>query len=317
LDTEATENVRRAVPRSCETLGKQSGVDASQHTVSERDRVGPEANGQMTKFAVSNIAWDWTEEDAVLRELQNAGVTGIEVAPTKVWPDWSGATPKAAGILRQRLADRGFFIPALQSVLFGRSALRLFGDRAARLALREHLAMVGRLAYAIGARAMVFGSPQNRDRGLLPSRAAMDQAVEFFSDVGSALSPMGVALCIEANPPAYQCNFLTRWHEAAELVQRVHSPGIALHFDVACTVLAGDDPIVAIQDCEIPFAHFHISEPLLGAFYEPRIDHAAVGKALRERGYQGWLSIEMRRHEDPVRALREAIRNAKDCYGRA
>ena len=47
------------------------------------------------RFAVSNIAWDRHDDPEVLALLRAHGVTGIEVAPPKVWPGWDGATPEA------------------------------------------------------------------------------------------------------------------------------------------------------------------------------------------------------------------------------
>ena len=48
------------------------------------------------KLAVSNIAWDDVEQSAILAQLPALGVAGVEIAPTKLWPDWLGADPVAA-----------------------------------------------------------------------------------------------------------------------------------------------------------------------------------------------------------------------------
>lgn len=266
------------------------------------------------KLAISNIGWDPPEERSALAMLRDSGVGGIEIAPTKVWPGWQGATLNAARSLRQRLATAGYEIPALQSVLFERPDLQLFGDQTVRRALREHLVMIGHLACAMEAPVIVFGSPRNRDRGALSSADATEQAAAFLADVGSDLATLGVVLCIEANPAAYGCNFLTHVSESAELVARIDSPGIGLHFDVACTMLSGDDPIVEVARHGRLLRHFHISEPQLGCFSLPTIDHPAVGEALRLSGYDGWVSVEMRRQMEALQQIGRAIAYAKHCY---
>ena len=266
------------------------------------------------KLSVSNIAWDAEEEETILPALRDAGVLGIEVAPTKVWPGWVGATIEAAEALRNRFAKLGLAIPAVQSLLFDRPELCLFADKAGRRLLGEHLVMVGRLARALGARTLIFGSPRNRDRGCLQVEDAMRSAASFLAVVAEDLADLGVCLCIEANPAAYDCNFVTRWIEAAELVNRVGTPGIGLHLDVACTVLAGDDPVVAIRQCGTSLRHFHVSEPRLGGFSRPSIDHLRVGRALTESGYNQWISIEMRRGQNSCADIDEAVRYVKRCY---
>ena len=37
------------------------------------------------KLAVSNIAWEPDEDEAVYTLMQKYGVTGVEIAPTKIW----------------------------------------------------------------------------------------------------------------------------------------------------------------------------------------------------------------------------------------
>ena len=60
--------------------------------------------------------------------------------------------------------------------------------------------------------------------------------------------------------------------------------------------------------------HFHISEPELGSFASPVIDHGRIGAALRATSYPEFVSIEMRRQVDPVASVREAIDYAVAHY---
>jgi D-psicose/D-tagatose/L-ribulose 3-epimerase len=266
------------------------------------------------RLAVSNIAWDEAENEAILGILPGLGVTGLEIAPTKLWPDWSGATPEHAAAVRRSMEGRGLPIPALQSVLFGRPDLQLFGNDENRLALVDHLSRVAALAGALGAGAIVFGSPRNRDRGELTHEQAMQRSVPVLRDIGDAYAKAGSCFCLEPNPEKYNCNFLTRWQQVAELVDRVDHPGVGIHLDTACIHLAGDDPVEAVAACGASMRHFHISEPELGGFAHPAIDHARIGAALRACPYRGYLSIEMRRQPDPAASVREAVAHATAHY---
>lgn len=268
------------------------------------------------RLAVSNIAWAADEQPAVLAALAGLGVTGIEVAPTVVWPDWHGATPQAARELARMLAGEGFAVPALQSILYARPALTVFGDAAGRAALAAHVAHVARIAEGLGAAVMVFGSPRNRLRGDLAPEAAMAAAVPVFRALGEACHAAGTALAIEANPAEYGCDFLTRWHEAAELVERVDHPGVVLHLDTACTSLAGDDSVAAVAACAGRIRHFHVSAAQLGPVAEDgTTDHAAIAAALRAQGYGGWVSVEMRRAAAPLDTIRHAAGLMRRHYG--
>ena len=49
---------------------------------------------------------------------------------------------------------------------------------------------------------------------------------------------------MEANPPEYGADFVTRAAEAIELVKAVNHPGFRLHLDTGCMTLA-NDPVAA------------------------------------------------------------------------
>ncbi len=266
------------------------------------------------KLAVSNIAWDAPEDAAVLAALREGGVHGVEVAPTKFWPDWQGMSVAAAKAEAQRLADAGFAVPALQAILFGRPDLQVFGDEASVAALIAHIGKVSAVAAAFGARTLVFGSPRNRDPGALSQEAAIEQAAAVFRRIGAVCADHGVVLGLEANPPAYACTFMTHWSEAAAVVRRVDHPGVRLHLDIACTEMAGDQATDAIGNAVDIISHVHITEPQLGDLWDPKMHHAAFGAAIAASGYDGWASIEMRRADDPVAAVAQAVAFARTHY---
>ena len=267
------------------------------------------------KLAFSNIAWGPGEDNEVLDLLLAHGVKGIEVAPTRLWPNWDGATPEAAAAWARAMHQAGFQTPSLQSLLFGRPDLQVFGSSQQQTDLITHLAHVAKLAAAMQAKVLVFGSPKNRDRGDLTPAQAMRRAIEFFRQAGQVCTDAGVTLAIEANPSYYSCNFVTRWQEAEELVRGCNHPGIGLHLDTACTVLAGDDPVAAVPQVADILVHVHASEPDLGPFERPRTDHQAVGDALRAVNYAGWCSVEMRRTSTALASLQQAAQLVARCYG--
>jgi sugar phosphate isomerase/epimerase len=264
------------------------------------------------KLAFSNIAWNDEEEPHVLGLLRKRGVDGIEVAPTRLWPEWAGATPAAARLVRSRFAAEGFEIPSMQAILFGKPHLSLFGDR---LAFIDHMRAVADLAAALGARVLVYGAPKSRDRGDLTPAAAFERAIEVLRLVAVECAARDTALCIEPNPAAYGCNFILESREGTALVRAVDSPGLQLHLDTAGMTLAGEDPAQAVAAGGAHLCHTHISEPHLAPIAPASIDHARIGRTLRKIGYRGWCAIEMRRVDDALAALTRAVDLACTCYG--
>lgn len=269
------------------------------------------------KLGVSNIAWPADLEPQAAGLLQKLGVTGVEIAPTTVWSAPLTAATDDIARYRRFWSDRGIEIVALQALLFGREDLALFGSAAARAETVTYLSAMIRLCAELGARALVFGSPRNRDRGDLSDAEANRIAVAFFDELGSRAAAEGVVFCIEPNPPSYHCNFVTTSGQAVELVRQVGNPGFGVHLDTGGMTLS-EEPIDASVAAALPWCrHFHVSEPQLRPIGTAGVDHPRFGAILRRLQYRHWISIEMRlqSRESCLRDVAAAVARARADYG--
>jgi D-psicose/D-tagatose/L-ribulose 3-epimerase len=268
------------------------------------------------RLTASNIAWKPAEDEAAAEALRQAGAGGVEIAPTAAWPRPLEATAQQVREYRKWWEDRGLRISSMQALLFGKPELRIFGDEAARKATFEHLAGMIRLGGALGAGALVFGSPKNRAVGSMPRAAAEDVAVAFFRGLGEIAVEHGTRLCIEPNPPEYGADFITTAAEGLALVHKAGSKGFCLHLDAGGMTMS-KDPLSPEVFAEA--VHFHASEPNLapvGSGGTGGTDHAAFAGALRAAGYHGWISIEMRAAGESgnVDPLRRPLRTVAATY---
>jgi sugar phosphate isomerase/epimerase len=281
-----------------------------------------------SRLSISNIAWDPTEDDTVADVLRREGVTAVEIAPTKWRENPVQATAAEIERYRRSWADRGLRISSMQSLLFGRPDLELFGT--SRLRLAEYLYRVIELGAGLDARALVFGSPKNRLRGSLAMPDAMASAAEFFRDIGEFAAQHGVVIAIEANPPEYGCDFVTTTSEAVALCRAIGSVGVGVNADLGGMTMSADEPRATIEATRGSLAHVHASEPNL-AELGAKADHSAAAAGLVGIGYAGWIAIEMREGERGsegggekhaarsanVAAVERAVRFAKVAYAPA
>lgn len=271
------------------------------------------------KLAVSNIAWPREQDAAVAEVLVEHGVTGIEVAPTKVRPNPLEATDDEIAAYRRFWNDRGIEIVAAQALLFGRPDLTLFESAETRVRTLEYLTGIVRFCARLGAGSFVFGSPKNRRVGGLPAASARGVAAEFFGRLGEAAHRAGAAVVMEANPPEYGADFVTRAAEAVELVRAVSHPGFRLLLDTGCMTLAGDAIPATLAEGLPLLRHFHVSEPNLDPpGTSGRVDHRAFAEELANRGYSGWVSLEVRESKPFVLdEFTSSIRWLKERYAPA
>ncbi|MFD2261671.1 sugar phosphate isomerase/epimerase family protein [Lacibacterium aquatile] len=233
------------------------------------------------RLAVSALAWGKTDDPKMLARLVQAGVTGIEVAPSKQWgPEWHLLTRAEWRAFAARLADTGLKPAGIQSLLYGLQG-SIFGPEAPAIA--ERLKLCRELALEIGAPHLVFGSMNSRKRGDLSPEEAMERAAAFFAPLADDACP----LLIEPIPSAYGCDFINTTVEAAALAV-VGKMG--LHLDSGTSLMSGEDLPAIARDYGVQAANVQISGPQLGA-----LDGDVEGfvKGLQRAGYRGWISVEM------------------------
>jgi sugar phosphate isomerase/epimerase len=268
----------------------------------------------MMRLAVSNLAWPGELDRMAFEHLARLGVSGLEVAPTRL-AGWEELTRPRLLEYRDRAAGHGLSVSSLQAILFGRNELHLLGDAASFDALCTHMRHVSDIATMLGAQVLVFGAPRNRLRGGMETQAAWDLACERFALLGEITAAAGVVIGIEPVPSVYGADFLVSWDDVLRMVAAVDSPGVRVHLDTGCVLLGGGSIGEAIAAAGPLLAHFHAAQPQLGDFAAPAGNHVEAARVLRSGGYDRWVAIEMREQaEDPIGSIETAVHFVRKIY---
>ena len=245
------------------------------------------------RLAISNIAWDTVEDEAVFKLLHHFSVDAIDVAAGKYFPELTEATDADIAKVKHWWEERGIAITGMQALLFGTTGLNVFGSTESQQAMLRHLTAVCRIASGLGATRLVFGSPKNRDRGHLTDQETMDIAVPFFQQLGDIAQNYGVLMCLEPNPPCYGANFMINSVETAQVVQVINHPAIKMQLDTGAITINGEDAAEILQDYAPLIGHIHASEPNLLPLGDGSTDHAKIATALTQQLPNHIVSIEM------------------------
>jgi sugar phosphate isomerase/epimerase len=269
------------------------------------------------RVAISGIAWDVTEDDAIAQLLRARGVGVIDVAPGKYFPDPQTASDARIQAVRKAWADRGISVHGMQALLFGTSGLNLFAAADVQETMLDRLDAVCRIGAGLGAGPLVFGSPKNRDRSGLDDAQTDRIAVDFFRRLGDRAARHGVTICLEPNPERYGCNFMTRTDEAARMVRLVDHPAIRMQFDSGTVTINGEDVAALLERHHDVIGHVHASEPDLVTLGTGGTDHQAIGAVLRRWLPDATVSIEMAGQPGINHAplVVQAVELALRCYG--
>lgn len=241
------------------------------------------------KLSISNLAWGQTPLEEIAPHLKAAGINGIEIAPTALWPDLTKVSINDVTKVRKYLNDEGLLVSGIQSLLFGHPEYQLF-DPSSWIKMLEHLKMVIKIGGELGADAAVFGSPKNRIKGALSENDANQQAKAFLIQLAEVLAENEIVLTLEPNAPDYGADFLVNYEEVVLLSSQIDSPHIAPQIDTGCLWMVGIDPLDAFKD--FTPHHTHLSTPHLGVV-PGNFNFKDLIKFAHKNDYQGWLVIEM------------------------
>ncbi|CAG8871560.1 hypothetical protein PS627_04508 [Pseudomonas fluorescens] len=268
------------------------------------------------RLAISNIAWDAIEDQAVADLLGCFAVDAIDIAPGKYFPEPAKATALDMARVKAWWAERGIALTGMQALLFGTTGLNVFGTAESQAALLEHLSHVCRIGGGLGATRLVFGSPKNRDRSSLDDEQTLAIAVPFFRQLGDIAQANGVVVCLEPNPTCYGANFMTTSAETAAVVRAVAHPAIRMQLDTGALAINGEDPQQVLAACSDLIGHVHASEPDLLPLGDGTTAHAAMAAAIEHYLPDHLVSIEMvaTREESHLDSIERALEVATQAY---
>lgn len=183
-------------------------------------------------------------------------------------------------------------------------------------ALADYVAVVMARAQRTGMRHIVYGSGRSRTvpDGFDHARAA-DQIVAHLKRWGAIAADHGITLVLEPLN-AEECNIVTTVGEGAELVRRADHPAVRLLADTYHMARDGDDP-GAIRAAGDLIVHAHCGEGNgRGPIGSTGEDHRPYFRALKDAGYDGGVSIEVKwtnRDEQLPQALDELRRQIDEA----
>ncbi|TKT82505.1 sugar phosphate isomerase/epimerase family protein [Aquamicrobium sp. LC103] len=274
------------------------------------------------KLAISNIAWKPEEAEDAYALLEEMGVGGLEIAPGLFFAGESDPfRPSEAAVADrlERIRRAGLELVSMQSLLFGVEDAALFGSGEQCERFVAGLVRAIDLAARLEIPNLVVGSPANR---VIPTHMedgeALSVAMSVFRLLADHAKANGCRLAMEPNPAVYGTNFLTSLSEAVAFVREVDHPAVMLNFDTGALHLNGeiDNAGALFAQARPHISHVHVSEAHLAPVPGDQSMLLKTLAAVRNAGWQGWVSIEMRAAPtDRLAHARQALRSCLDAIG--
>jgi sugar phosphate isomerase/epimerase len=246
------------------------------------------------RFAICNEMFEEWKIGEVFRYAKEVGYDGVEVAPFTLAESVALLSDDDRNRIRREAEDAGVAIVGLHWLLVSPKGLYItHPDRAIREKTERYFVDLVHCCADLGGDRMILGSP--RQRSLLEGvsyEQAWGYARECLRNIAPAAEDRGVTLCFEALAPA-ETNFVNTAAEAIRLVQEVDSPNVRIVLD-AKAMSSETIPIPEIiRRSRGWVAHVHANDPNLRGPGFGDLDFRPIAAALRDIGYDGWISVEV------------------------
>ncbi len=223
--------------------------------------------------------------EALFRDIRATGFDGVEIPVFE-------ATPEHYADLGSLLDEIGLERTAVAAM--GDPAMNLISpDRSQREAGIDHMKWAIDCTAALGARTLSgpLHSTLGHFSGEGPTAEERARAVEALRAIGRHAAANDVTIGLEALN-RFECYLVNTMDDLSSLVDAVGHPNVKAMYDTFHANIEEADPVGAFTRNLRNIVHVHISENDRGVPGRGSIPWRETFAAIRQSGYDGWLTIE-------------------------
>jgi sugar phosphate isomerase/epimerase len=258
----------------------------------------------LMRFGICNeIFQNWTLEDTFTYAAK-AGYDAVEIAPFTIAKYVTEISAERRVEIRELAARAGIAISGIHWVLVQAEGMYLtHPDAEIRAKTARYFVDLADFCADIGGTRIIVGSPKQRDvMDGVGYEQAWAWATEVFRQAVKRAEERGVVICFEPLAPS-ETNFVNTAAEGIRFARQFDSPAMSIILDVKA-MCSEEKPIPQIiRESAGNFAYFHANDRNLKGPGFGDVDFVPIAAALREVGYDGFVSVEVFKFEEGAEAI--------------
>ena len=236
------------------------------------------------RLSMSNLAWNTEDSQNVYEYLCRKNFTGIEIAPTKLFPESPYTkTDDAISYFDDLKTNYNIEVSSIQSMWYGQTG-NIFNSVQERLFLQNYTFLAVDFASKIRCKNLVFGNPKARNKG---DNHKKNEVFDFFRTISDYAHKQDTCIALEPNPTIYGTDFINTTKQAFDFCRESGCKHLRVNIDLG-TIIYNNEPFNIIEKNLDLVNHIHISEP-----YLKKIKKRDIHKKLKNLDFDKYVSVEM------------------------
>ncbi len=248
----------------------------------------------MNKVAICQEMFGDLPFEEILKQVQDLGYNGLELAPFKIAEDIRCIPIEEAKRMKEFAKKIGISLYACHWLLVSPEGMHICSPDADQVReTRNFFKGLIDFSSILGVEVLVFGSPQQRSiqKGW-DFQESYERAVNFFRTMGEYARKKNIFIAFEPLGPQIT-NLGGDFQEAITLLEAISHPSVKLHLDTSAMVRDPLDPLEQINKVDVDqIAHVHLNDPNKLGPGMGNFDFYPLLDALLNKGYDKWFSIE-------------------------
>jgi len=241
-------------------------------------------------LSISNLAWDYNENDYIFNNLKQIGINQIECVLTKI-DDWSKLDKNKISEYKILLDKYDIKPNSIQSLFYGVKC----GSITEENKIIDHFKKLIEYSNILETKILVFGSPNLRKKNNNWEKSL----INIFKTLDIILNGTDVIIVIEPNSKIYKGEFFTNIYDIIEFIKKNKFINIKTMIDTHNLFLENDDPIKTIEEYFDYIKHIHISELNLSAIKEKKF-HIEFSNKIKKLNYKNIITYEILKCDDII-----------------
>lgn len=268
------------------------------------------------KFAICNeIFQGWSLEDT-FAFVGKTGYDAVEIAPFTIAKAVTDISAERRAEIKALAQRNNIAISGIHWVLVQTEGLHLtHPDPEVRKRTGKYFCDLVDFCGDLGGQIIVVGSPKQRN---LETGVSFEQGWEWatgvFRDAVMRAEQRGITICFEPLAPS-ETNFINTAEQGIKFVQQLHTPHFKIILDVKAMCSEAKPIPQIIRESWPNFAYFHANDRNLKGPGFGDVDFKPISAALKEVGYQGYVSVEVFKFDEGAEVIaRQSLANLKAAF---